>query len=403
MSMIFSELQNEVKRRAIRDQSGTTYDLAVKNIINTSLFRLSRESLWRSLRRKTYFTTKTSYSTGTASITSAGTTLNVLGASFLTNGIEIGRRVKISGSSIYYTIRTVTGATSCTLDQVYGASATTSTTYEILPQEQYNLPIQCGHRMFLWHEEYGYPYMLQFIPEQEFWASGNDVTEKNVPTGYRMWGEDMVKMQILSPTTLSVFSTSTADTNKAVTVFGTVGGYPDYEIINSNGTTVASGSKTFSEIERVIKNDSTTGRISVTASGDTSLVHAVMPVGDTTAGIQYKKIQLYPLPNTAFNINVQYYKDPYRLVNDGDVHELGQEFDEAIILLSVSKIKAENSQQEAANFYSLYKDELSSLKKTNADKIDWIPHLKRPYPHRNNYIVSQLKYSQLGGYYGPSS
>ena len=33
-------------------------------------------------------------------------------------------------------------------------------------------------------------------------------------------------------------------------------------------------------------------------------------------------------------MNVKYYKDAYRLVNTGDVHDLGQDFDEAIILLS---------------------------------------------------------------------
>jgi hypothetical protein len=34
--MLFLDLINEVKRRATRDQSGTTFVTAVKNIINTS-------------------------------------------------------------------------------------------------------------------------------------------------------------------------------------------------------------------------------------------------------------------------------------------------------------------------------------------------------------------------------
>jgi hypothetical protein len=123
----------------------------------------------------------------------------------------------------------------------------------------------------------------------------------------------------------------------------------------------------------------------------------VLPVGDTTAGIQYRKIQLYPLPTSVFNMQVRYYKDPYRLVNDGDVHELGQEFDEAIILLSVTKIKMENSQAEASSAYELFKEELKTLRRTNMDKIDWFPSMKRDV---NSYTNSSFQYRQAGSLYG---
>ena len=36
MSLLFSELQSEVARRATWDQSGNEFDTAIKNIINTS-------------------------------------------------------------------------------------------------------------------------------------------------------------------------------------------------------------------------------------------------------------------------------------------------------------------------------------------------------------------------------
>jgi hypothetical protein len=99
---------------------------------------------------------------------------------------------------------------------------------------------------------------------------------------------------------------------------------------------------------------------------------------------------------------VQYYKDPYRLVNDNDIHELGQDFDEALILLSVAKIKYETSQEEGDKWYAMYKDELKSLRKTNTDKIDWFPTLNR----RNQGIVSkdfvhpQLQARQAGSQFG---
>ena len=103
-------------------------------------------------------------------------------------------------------------------------------------------------------------------------------------------------------------------------------------------------------------------------------------------------------------INVYYYKDPYRLVNDGDVHELGHHFDEAIILLSVAKLNYEQNKDEGDKFFAMYKDELKVLKKTNIDKIDWLPDLRKPHEsHVGNGLAHPfLSYKQIsGGSFGP--
>ncbi len=404
----FADLQNEVKRRATRDQAGTVYDTAIKNAINFSLFRLSRECGWRAMRKKTTLDTVTSYTTGSGAVsaTNGSASVSVTGATLLTDSVNVSRRVKISGSSAYYTIKTITGETTFTIDQEYSGTTTTTGTYEIYPQEEYNLPIQCGHRMFLWHEDYGYPCKLTYSPNQEFIDSGADIIEKGTPLYYRMWGEDMVIEQVRAASVVTVSSSESADTSIGITVFGVVSGYPDYEVITTNsgdGTTAVAGSKSFSSIDRVVKNASTTGRITVTANSANTTI-AVLPVGDTTAGIMYKKIMLYPLPDSVFPINVYYYKDPYRLVNDGDVHELGADFDEAIILLATSKIKAESNQSEGQEYYGYYVDEVRSLRRTNMDKIDWLPTLKKPTQSGSNDLRvgnSILRYRQIGSNYGP--
>ena len=85
---------------------------------------------------------------------------------------------------------------------------------------------------------------------------------------------------------------------------------------------------------------------------------------------------------------------------------MGQEFDEAIILLATAKVKAESDQAEADRFFLLYVDELKSLKKTNVDKIDWFPHLERPEGMRRGIGGvgrTGLLYRQIGSEYGPSS
>lgn len=327
--LLFSDLVSEVKRRSTRDQSGTTFDTAIKNTINSSLFRLSREALWKCLRRATSF------------------------------------------------------------------SATAST-------EEFVLAPQVSDRFFMWHEDYGYPYVMKYIPEQKFLSMGIDKDGTGTPTHYRMWTTDMVKAQPSAASVITVVSSSAADTTQVVTVFGIVSGYPDYETISLNGVTGVAGTKSFTSVDRITKNATTTGRITAT-SNSAAVTVAVIPTGDTTAGLIYRKVKLYPLASAAVTMNVYYYKDPYRLVADGDVHELGHDFDEALILLSTAKMNYEQNKEEGDKYSALYKDELKTLKKTNVDKIDWFPKLQRG--NQSSSIIPllhpQLSYSQVGVSYGP--
>lgn len=325
----FEDIQYEVKRRSTRDQSGTTFDTAIKNVINTSLFRLGREALWKVLRRATTFTCATS-------------------------------------------------------------------------TEEFVLDPQVSDRFFMWHEDYGYPYVMKYIPEQKFLSLGIDKDDTGTPTHYRMWTTDMVKAQPSAASVITVISSSAADTTQVVTVFGIVSGYPDYETISLNGVTGVAGTKSFTSVDRIVKNATTTGRITAT-SNTAAVTVAVIPAGDTTAGLLYRKVKIYPLNNSSFTMNVYYYKDPYRLVNDGDVHELGHDFDEALILLSTAKMNYEQNKDEGDKYFALYKDELKTLKKTNVDKIDWFPKLQRGNQSSSisPLLHPYLAYNQAGVSFGP--
>jgi len=409
MSFTFQDLQTEVKRRATRDQGGTGFDDGIKNTINASLFRIARECPWVNLRRKTYVTTEGDYTTGSGNVavTNGSKNVTVTGALLITAGIKIGRYVTLGGSTDVYQIRTITGETTFTVDKSYDGTTSTTQTYKIYGNHEYNLPIQAT-KIFAWHDEFGYPYQLSFIPDQEFFSSGVTLNTSSTPTHYRMWGENMVISQPKQAGVMRVASSSSSDTSKVITVFGTVSGYPDFEQITtnaSNGTTAVSGTKSFSEVERVVKDSSTVGRITVDADSANTTI-AVLPVGDTTAGILYKKMQIWPLPQSAFEINIYYYKNPYRLVNNQDVHELGQDFDEALILLSTAKMKYEQNQTtEGDKFFGLYTDEMKTLRRTNMDRMDWLPQLLRPKHSmkRHPYSFHGLDYLQLGGNYGPMS
>lgn len=407
MAFSFSDLKSEVKRRATKNQGGTQFDSGIANVINTSMWRVAREARWRSLRRTTTFMTVAPYSTGTGAVTLTNNSKNVTitGATLLTDDIRIGRYIKFSGSTKYFKIATITGETTLTLDQVFDGTSTTTATYAISGQEEYVLPIQIGHSAFFWHKGYGYPLMMKYVPAQEFYETGVLDTLQNVPLAYRMWGMDATLEQLKAPSVITLSSSSSSDTSISVTVFGVVSGYPDYEIITtngSNGTTSVAGSKTFDSVERVVKNQNTIGRITLTAnSGNTTV--SVLPVGSTTTGPYYTKIQIYPLPYTAVLVNCYYYKLPYQLINDGDVPELGEEFSEAIILLSVAKLKGEQNQSEDADFFKFYQDEIASLKRTNVDKIDWAPRLHSPQSETASAYTGGLRFAQIGnsGMFGP--
>ena len=409
MALLFSDLVTAVKSRGIRNQSGTEFDTEIKATINLSLFRIARDANWTILRRTGTFDTKAEYTTGTGAVTvtNASKNVTVTGATFITDGIEVGRRIQLGGSSKRFNVATITGETTLTVDLAYDGTTSSTQSYKIYGLDEYTLPPQVGKVAFLWHEYFGYPLVLNYNPSFEFISMGTNLTNETTPTDYYAWAEDMVLRQPNSASVVTISSSASGDTSKEVTVFGTVSSYPDYETIatnGSNGTTAVSGSKSFSKIERVVKDATTTGRITCTTNS-TNVTVAVLPVGDTTAGICYKKVRLWPCPDNVFPINVWYYKMPYRLVNDDDAHELGQEFDEALILLTTAKLRYQNSQKEGDRFLSLYTDELKSLRKTNADKLDFLNTLKRPEDTRrySGSIHPYLSYQQLGGYYGRMS
>lgn len=410
MSYTFLDLQTEVKARSILNESGTQFDTQVKNAINTSLFRLSREANWRMLRRKATFDTVATYTTGSDAVTAtnASKDITVTGATFITDGIKPGRLIQIGGSSLSYFIETVTGETTLTLDTKYDGDTSTTQTYKIFGQEQYNLPIQASKFAVVWHQDFGYPFAMNYIQDPDFYFFNDTLKDSNTPVLYRQWTVNGVLDQPLEGSVMRVTSSATADTSITITVFGTVSGYPDFEEIStdsSDGTTAVSGSKSFTEVDRVTKSATSTGRITVDAN-TTNTTIAVLPVGDTAGMIQYHKIQLFPYPTRVFPIHVAYYKDLYRLVGDNDMHELGYDFDEAIIDLSTAKLNFSQSKKDGDNFFALYKDELRTLRSKYNDTImDWFPSLRKRKNSRNssrgNSVNNILSYNQLGGQYGP--
>lgn len=402
--MNFGQLQTEVSRKASRGDTTQATDV-IKNAINGAILKIAREAYWRVLRRKTTFDTITSYTTGSgaATYTNGSPNVTVTGATFYTDGIRIGRLIELGGDSNHYTIKEITGETTLVLDRNFtGTTASGDGTYEILPQEEYVLPLQVTHRCFLWHEDYGYPYQMEYVVDQKFWSYNIDRNQEQTPQAYRMWQGDMVLDQVKTASTISGSSSSANDTSVSCTIYGDVSGYPDQEDLTITGTSEVTTTKSFSNVDRISVNGSRVGRLTFTAnSGNTTV--SVIPSGDGTDQIIYTKVQLWPLPDAVFPINVYYYEDPYKLVNDNDVHQLGAQFDRAIIFHAVADLKLEEGQVEGNSFFQLYREEIDSLKKTNVDKIDFLNVLRSGARGRSTPMAAPfLSFRQIGnGNYGP--
>lgn len=418
MAFAFADLQSEVLRRGVRDESGMQFNVAAANLVNTALWTVARSARWKQLRRETTFNTVGPYqdSTKQANVVNNSTTVTLPNATLLTHNIQPGQYITLGGSATYYRITQVNSQTTLTIDQVFSGVTANGVNYGILPLEYYTLPIQIGHEAFFWHRAYGYPLMLTYVPSQDFYMSGVLDVLTNVPLGYRMWGCDASINQPKQPGTLSYVSTSVSDTSSVtITVAGIVAitnanngtsySMPATETISLNGTTPISGTTSFTSVDIITKNTTTSGVIEITADNGYTNV-GLLPMGNTTTGPLSTKVQLYPLPYLAFPIRCLYYKLPFKMVNAGDVHELGEEFDEAIILLATAKIKAEQGlKDDSENFQEMYKEEMATLRRVNVDKIDWYPKLMAPKGNYWNAWTGGLRYAQVGGQgqFGPQS
>lgn len=409
MSYIFSDMQTDVKARATLSESSNDYDTQVKNAINTSLTRVARAALWKQLRRRYEFDTVEEYTTGSGAVaaTEDSASVTVTGATFITDGVVPGRYITIESGGTPYIVDTITGETTLTLNKAYSDSTTTTGTYQIYGQGDYVCPINTKRIAFLWHEAYGYPYVMHYASDFDYYGSGNSQLDNNIPVVWKLWEFTSALAQPLEASALALTSSSSSDQNISVTVYGTVSGYPDQETIitnSSNGTTSVSGSKQFTYITRVVKNASTVGRLTLTANS-TNVTVAVLPVGDTLGSVLWPKIGIHPFPDRVFPINVMYYEDVTRMVNDGDIHILGSDFDECIMLGAIVRLNYGQSKKSGDDALKLYLDELRSLKSVNADTVTTLMRTMKPANigafGRGNRPHTYLNYTQLGGYYGP--
>lgn len=162
------------------------------------------------------------------------------------------------------------------------------------------------------------PYMLEPVEEDEFDRRIPNPTEASNPQVFMLFEHAGVNAQPASAAVVSVVSSSASDTSEIkVLIKGLVSGEMDSEEVSLNGTTSASTTKSFSQVDSVVKSAATQGRITVT-SGATTLL--TLAPGEAT--VRLRKIRVWPEPTATTTLTIKHYampRIPYKAYEDSEI------------------------------------------------------------------------------------
>jgi len=191
------------------------------------------------------------------------------------------------------------------------------------------MPIDFDSPLRVWHEEYTSEHIIHILIEQDFrrFDRNPDITQN--PESCMFAPSRGVITQPSSASTITISSSATtADNTQNITIFGLVSNLPDSETIALNNDSTVTGNKSFSRIDKITKDASTTGRVTIT-DGTTTLV--TLPTELPSNSVEYAIMYLDPYPSSSIDIFMDYYRKQYWMTNDYDTPILGDEFDEAIL------------------------------------------------------------------------
>lgn len=170
------------------------------------------------------------------------------------------------------------------------------------------------------------------MQELECWDP--DYSDTGTSRIYVLQGYEYVRAQPSTATTVSIVSSSAADTTQAVRINGLVSGAPTSESISLNGTTSAAGSTTWDAgtvntltIFSAVKNATTTGRVTVTSGSDTL---AIIP--PSLFAEERQPIFLWPEPSAANTMRGHALRRPRKMVNAEDFPDYPPEWHELVVI-----------------------------------------------------------------------
>ena len=168
---------------------------------------------------------------------------------------------------------------------------------------------------------------LTELTESEMEDLDPDRGDTGVPFVYSLFGYEWVGGTLAASGAISIVSSSASDTTQKVRIRGTVSGVDDTELLTLNGTTTATGTKTFSNVYSIVKDTTTTGRVTV-SSGTTTL--GVFSPADLD--LPRQPLYLYPTPSDIRTYRVRGIRRPKRLINTEDFPDFPGAYHELVLV-----------------------------------------------------------------------
>lgn len=365
---LFVTLFDQVNRDLNKVAAGSVQLTQSKFWVNRALQHIRGEARWQPLYRKFTVDTVGKYTTGSVDVTNGSKTVTGNSSLWITGGIKPGQRMIANDDTQGRVIASIDAEGTITLVTAYGGTTASAADYTIQGVEEYRFPIQWGEIGLIWHEAFGYPFTLENVSDEMFYGHGFDLNVSDTPEFYRKWGESGAEAQPISASAIRVVSSATSgDDTQTIRIQGIVSGVPDFEDITLNNDTAASGSKSFTRVDRIAKSGSTTGRITVDSnSGNVTI--AAFPAGNIYSGLSFFLFQLWPIPNAAITLNIETLLRVFDLVDDNDIHPFGPEFDEAIVLYAdylgclQASVTSPQATTAANSFLTAYRRNIINLK-----------------------------------------
>ena len=188
------------------------------------------------------------------------------------------------------------------------------------------LTLVAGQAAYVLHSEFQKPlyfwnstrhaYLVE-VPVRSIENLEPTTTTQSVPGRYCLWSRTPVAAQPAAASTLSIVSSSAADTAVTVTIRGVTTAGVVSETKTATGVTPVTTTNTFSKILNVTLSAAWAGTLTITAGSVTCLT---LTPGEL--GRSYQQIYLLDLPSSTDVISYKFYRMPTTLVNDNDLPDI---------------------------------------------------------------------------------
>jgi hypothetical protein len=340
--MNYRDIQNQVlinvgRTSATADGDITTF---VKNSINNTMNDMVSRADFRFMRREVDFITIDDYAVGTIAVTNGSAT--VTGTGTVWTAEFVGRKFRRNGDEIVYQIASRSSDTSITLDRTYQGVTGSSLNYTIY-QDRYKLPLHFDKIISVVERNRGR--FLTELTTPNFADFQPDPETFDQPYSFYIFGREKL--------TYTTGTVTVTNDSRTVTGSGTVWDIDDHtrRVFNVNGT---------NESYTVETVDSST---QVTL--DRVYERATAAAQNYTMVGLYQNINLFPIPDDVYEIELRGQITPDMLSRNTDIPDIPRKYHNVIVDGSTAEILSRFEKPNAVFYESRYERGISVMIQDN--------------------------------------